>query len=138
MFISYRTPHAQFAESLATRLGQEGFVPWFDKWDVMAGDSLPGKIEEGLRTSVAFIPIITVDYQEGRWATEELESAIARRIDTDYRIVPVLLDQCERPELIRHLRHVDFTGRDPEKFEEKVAELVDGIYGLTLNPFRGV
>ncbi len=136
VFISYRKPHEQFAESLAQRLGAEGIVPWFDKWDVLAGDSLPGKIEQGLEESTAFIPIITADYQRGTWATEELQSAIAKRVETDFRIVPVLLEECERPELIRHLRYVDFTAQDPETFESKVGEMIDAIYGLTLNPFR--
>jgi len=136
VFISYRAGHEKFAEALANRLGREGIVPWFDKWEILAGDSIPGKIEEGLRDSLAFIPIITADYQEGRWATDELHNAIAKRIEQDYRIIPVLLEECERPELIRHLRYVDFSSQDPETFESKFAELIDGIYGLELNPFR--
>lgn len=136
VFISYRAGHEKFAEALANRLGREGIVPWFGKWEILAGDSIPGKIEEGLRDSLAFIPIIAADYQEGRWATEELQNAIAKRIEQDYRIIPVLLEECERPELIRHLRYVDFSSQDPETFESKFAELIDGIYGLELNPFR--
>lgn len=136
VFISYRAGHDKFAEALANRLGQEGIVPWFDKWEILAGDSIPGKIEQGLRDSMAFIPIITADYQEGSWATDELHNAIAKRIEQDYRIIPVLLERCERPELIRHLRYVDFSSQDPEIFESKFAELIDGIYGLELNPFR--
>ena len=136
VFISYRVGHDKFAEALANRLGQEGIVLWFDKWDIQAGDSVPGKIEEGLRDSIAFIPIITADYEQGRWATEELRNAIAKRIEQGYAIIPVLLEGCERPELIRHLRYVDFSGQDPEAFESKFAELIDGIYGLELNPFR--
>ena len=88
------------------------------------------------RESVAFIPIITADYQQGAWATEELQSAITKRIETDFKIIPILLENCERPELIRHLRYVDFAAHDPETFESKVGELIDAIYGLTLNPFR--
>jgi hypothetical protein len=136
VFISYRAGHDNFAEALAKRLGQEGIVPWFDKWEILAGDSIPGKIEEGLRDSIAFIPVITADYQEGKWATDELQSAITKRIEEGYRIVPVLLDSCERPELIRHLRYVDLSAQDPETFEARFAELIDGIYGLELNPFR--
>ena len=136
VFISYRNLHEHFAESLAQRLGDEGIIPWFDKWDILAGDSVTGEIEKGLQESAAFVPIITADYQEGTWATEELQSAIAKRVETDFRIVPVLLEDCERPELIRHLRYVDFTAQDPETFESKVGELIDGIYGLTVNPFR--
>lgn len=136
VFISYRKLHELFAESLARRLGDEGIVTWFDKWDILAGDSVPGEIEKGLQESIAFIPILTADYQQGTWATEELQSAIAKRTETDFNIIPVLLENCERPELVRHLRYVDFTAQDPETFESKVGELIDSIYSLTLNPFR--
>jgi hypothetical protein len=136
VFISYRQGHQDFAETLAKRLGQEGFIPWFDGWEVLAGDSVPGKIAEGLRDSVAFLPIITADYEHGKWATEELETAISKRIEVGYSIIPVLLENAPKPELIRHLRHVDFTDQDPETFESKIAEIIDGINHLSLNPFR--
>jgi hypothetical protein len=136
VFISYRRGHQDFAAAISERLGNEGIVPWFDEWDLQAGDSIPGKIEEGLSDSVAFIPIVTSDYKEGRWATEELRTAIAKRVDTDYRIVPIMLDRCELPELIRHLKYVDFSDRNPQQFEANIGELIDGIYGLSVNPFR--
>jgi len=137
VFISYRSGHDTFAEALAERLGKEGVLPWFDKWDILAGDSVPGKIEEAFRDSQAFIPILTADYQDGKWATDELMTAITKRLEQGYRIAPALLEDCERPELIRHLRYVDFSAQDAETYEAKIAELIDGIYGLELNPFRG-
>jgi len=91
VFISYRKGHEEFARALAERLGREGFVPWFDEWELHAGDSLPGKIEEGLASSVAFIAVLTSDYTKGRWATEELEPAIHRRVEEGFPIIPVLL-----------------------------------------------
>lgn len=136
IFISYRKGHEPFAEALAVRLGKEGFLPWFDKWETLAGDSLPGKIEEGLANSTAFVAIVTRDYPEGNWATEELQSAIHRRIEQGYPIIPVLLEDCPKPELIRHLIHVDFRGHDPQQFESKMGEVIDAINRLDRNPFR--
>lgn len=136
IFISYRSGQEQFAMALAERLGKEGFTPWFDKWEVLAGDSVPGKIAEGLRESVAFLPIITADYKQGKWATEELHTAIAKRVENEYTITPILLEETEKPELISHLRHVDFTDQNPETYESKIAEVIDGINRLSLNPFR--
>jgi len=138
VFISYRKGHEAFTAALATRLGREGFQPWFDEWEMRAGDSLPGKIEKGFASSVAFIVVMTKDYVEGKWATEELEAAIHRRVEQEksYPIIPVLLEECEKPQLIRHLLHVDFRDQDPQTFEAKMAELIDGINRLDRNPFR--
>jgi hypothetical protein len=136
VFISYRHGHERFAEALAKRLGQEGLLPWFDRWDVRAGDSLPGRIDEAFTKSIAFIPIITADYEQGAWATEEMRTAIAKRVAEGYRIVPILLEHCDQPELTKQLVYVDMTDQDPQAFESKIADIVDGIFGLEANPFR--
>jgi len=136
VLISYRRGHEDFAEALGRRLGDEGLIPWLDKWDVRAGDSLPGKIEKAFREPIALIPIITADYQQGSWATEELRTAIVKRIEEGFRIVPVMLERCQIPELIQQLVYVDMTDHNPETFDAKTTEIVDGIFGLELNPFR--
>lgn len=136
VFISYRVGREEFAEQFARRLGQEGILPWYDRWEIAAGDSIPEKIEDAFGGSMAFIPIITADYSQGRWATDEMRTAIVKRIDQGYRIIPVLLDACDPPELIRQLRYVDFSDRDAESFESRMGEIIDAIFGLVQNPFR--
>jgi hypothetical protein len=73
VFISYRATRSASAEKLANRLVEEGLSPWYDRWEIAAGDSIPGKIEEGFERSVAFIPMFTADYTQGRWCTEGTE-----------------------------------------------------------------
>ena len=136
VLLSYRSTKYEFAEALARRLGQEGIVPFFDKWDVKAGDSIPGKIEEAFGRSIACIIILSDDFTLGQWATAEMETAITKRIQEEYKVIPVLYEKCDIPELLKPLRHVDFSGHDPQTFESKFAELIDAIYGLELNPFR--
>lgn len=136
VFISYRSGHERLAEAIAVRLGREGLDPWFDKWEVLAGDSLPGSIERGFAESVAFIALITSDYREGRWATEEMEIAITRRVEEAYPVIPVLAHDCPKPHLLRHLVHVDLREQNPEAFEEKMGEVIDAINRLDRNPFR--
>lgn len=118
------------------RLHQEGLRPWLDKWEVAAGDSLPGKIDEALERSLAFVPILTGDYREGKWATEELESALAKRATEEYRIVPILYEDCAIPQLLKPTVYVDCKDHSEEAFERQMRELVEGIYRLTRNPYR--
>ena len=136
VFVSYRSSKDEFAESLARRLGLEGIVPFFDKWDVKAGDSIPGKIEEAFGRSIACILVLSDDYVLGQWATAEMDTAIVKRIQEGYKVIPVLYEKCDIPELLKPLRHVDFSDHDPQTFESKFGELIDAIYGLELNPFR--
>ena len=136
VFISYRSSKEAFAESVALRLGREGIVPFFDKWDVKAGDSIPGKIEEAFGRSTACVIVLSADFTQGKWATTEMEIAITKRIQEGYKVIPILYEDCETPELFKPLRHVDFSNHDPQTFESKFAELIDAIYSLELNPFR--
>jgi len=136
VLVSYRVSKQDFAEALARRLGQEGPVPFFDKWDVKAGDSIPGKIEEAFGRSIACIIVLSNDFTLGQWATAEMETAVTKRIQEGYKVIPILYEKCNVPELLKPLRHVDFSDHDPQTFENKFAELIDAIYGLELNPFR--
>jgi hypothetical protein len=136
VFISYRTGHERFAASVADRLGQEGFKPWFDKWDTVAGDSLPRKIEEAFATSFAFVPVLTSDYPAGKWANAEMEAAITKRINSGYRIIPLLLQPgSEIPSLIAGPIRIDCTNHEPEAFESQMRELIRGLVGLVRNPY---
>jgi hypothetical protein len=136
LFLSYRSTIQSFAETLAYRLGQEGIVPFFDKWDIKAGDSVPGEIGEAFKRSIACIIILSADFAAGQWATAEMETALTKHIQEGYRVIPVLYEQYSVPELLKPLRHVDFTKHDPDTFEAKFAEVIDAVYGLELNPFR--
>jgi hypothetical protein len=137
VFISYRKTHPEPAKAIAERLGKEGLYPWFDEWEIVPGDSLVGKIDEAFETSIAFVPVLTEDYSDGKWATAEMETAITKRISTGYRIVPWRHEASARiPPLLEPLVYVDATAHSPENFESQVAKLISGIYGLARNPYR--
>ena len=136
VFVSYRNGYQKFAEAVAQRLGIEVFVPWFDVWDVIPGDSVTGQLNEGLDKSVAFVCILTKDYPAGKWATEELRTAIHNRVERGLWIVPILLEDCEKPPLIRDISHVDFRDHDATTFEQRMGDVIDGINRLGKNPFR--
>ena len=50
LFISHASEDKQdFADSLAVALREAGYDVWYDKWALVAGDSLLKKISQGLR-----------------------------------------------------------------------------------------
>ena len=139
VLISYRKTlpeRATFAEAIAHRLGREGFLPWFDEWEVLAGDSLPRQIGAGFKDVYAVVIVLTADYPEGRWAREELETAITKRVEQDIRVIPVLFESCDRPELLRPLRYVDCRDHDANEFEGQFGQIIDALNEIELNPYR--
>jgi TIR domain len=137
VMVSYRSGLEDFAEGIAIRLGREGFVPFFDHWDIRPGDSLPRELGHALERAYAVIIIVSQGYEEGKWARQELEGAITKMVEDGTRLIPVLYDDARLPELLRSLRRVDcrdHTG--PEKFERQFREIIDVLNGIELNPYR--
>jgi TIR domain len=137
VFISYRKrPNIeQFAEAIAVRLEQEGIRPRFDKWDMVAGDSLAGKIEEAFAASRACLIILSAEFTVGRWATTEMRTAITKRVSDGFRVIPILFEECAIPELLKDPIRVDFRDHNPDQFEVRMRDVIQGIFGLTRKPF---
>ena len=139
IFLSYRKKSdscRRFVEAIAHRLGKEGFLPWFDGWEIMAGDSLAREMADGLQNAYAIITILTADYPGSRWAREELENAITQRVERNIKIIPVLFEPCERPALLQTLAYVDCTAHDPNQFENQFLRIIDALNEIDLNPYR--
>jgi hypothetical protein len=136
VLISYRRGHEKFAEAVAHRLGKEGIVPLFDKWESRAGDSIPGKIAEWPNESMACVIVVTEDYERGTWATVEFDGAITKRATEGYTVVPLVLDNCPVPELLKPLVQVHFTTDAPSLFEANMVDVINAIYRIELNPYR--
>jgi hypothetical protein len=139
VLLSYRKGNAdrqRFVETVAHRLGREGFVPWFDEWEIKAGDSIAGEIASGFRDVYAIIMVLSADYPDGPWARVEMETAITKRVEENLRIIPVLYEDCERPELLRRLRYVDCRDHSEENFERQFSDVIDALNEVDLNPYR--
>jgi hypothetical protein len=139
VLVSYRKSGPErvtFAQAIADRLGREGFLPWFDEWEIRAGDSLPREISAGFQDVYAVTPVLTGDYPGGTWAREELETAITKRVQQGIRVIPILYEKCDIPELLKPLVYVDCTKHDPDVFETQFAKIIDALNEIELNPYR--
>jgi hypothetical protein len=137
VFISYRARPdiKQFAEAVAIRLEREGLHPFFDQWDILAGDSLVGKIDAAFASSGACIIILSKDYHQGQWATQEMRTALTKRVTQGYRVIPAKFEECDVPQLLNDAKYVDFRGHDEDNFEIQMREVIQAIFGLTRRPY---
>lgn len=138
VFISYKknSRSEQVAETVAIRLSQQGMVVWFDKWEIKAGDSIPGKIGEGFKDSDACLIFLIHGYSGSDWCTKEMNTAIAKAIGEHLTVIPSLVETCNVPELLKDLKRVDFIEPSVSEFEHKLVEITDAIYKVDLNPYR--
>lgn len=105
VFISHASEDKEnFVRPFATRLLAHGINPWVDEWEIQAGDSLVQRIfDEGIESADAFIAVISQSSVTKPWVREELDAGVVRRINSQCRLMPVLIDDAAVPASLRHI-----------------------------------
>jgi TIR domain len=128
LFLSHASEDAAWCERLALRLRGEGVRVWFDKWELLGGDRLTERVNQGIETSRQMAVVWTPRYfaQDKNWTLAEQAS----RHQADLRgkerlLLPVLREDCEIPALLADLLRIDF--RDENRFEQAFNELFNAL-----------
>jgi hypothetical protein len=88
-FISYKQKDAKaFAKRLAEVLTTNGVEVWLDQVEMKPGDSILSGIEEGIRSSVDAIVILSENYFSG-WSEQERRNLYALMVSRKIRIIPI-------------------------------------------------
>jgi hypothetical protein len=107
-FISHSSIDKPFVERLATDLRtREGIDAWLDKWEILPGDSIPAKLEEGLSSASVFLLVLSpesvnsqwVSYERQTWLTEQIDEEVRANQESripNRRLIPVLYKDCWR------------------------------------------
>ena len=131
VFLSFNTKDLDAVRQIARYLANDaGLHPWFDDWELVAGDSVVDEVYQGLE-AVPVYAVFLGQHGEGPWQTPEIRSAVHNCVsDPQRRIIPVFLpDAPEKPVLppfLKGYKWVDFRGKaldDPEALRQ----LVKGI-----------
>lgn len=86
---------------------------WFDEWDIRAGDSIPGKVNEGPAQGDTVVLLWSRNADRSAWVQAELETAIAQGMENEtMRVIPVMLHNTALRLLLRRLRWVDLRAGD--------------------------
>lgn len=109
VFISHSSHDKLFVDRLVTDLAKNGIPVWYDKLDLRIGESIPGKINDGLAGAKYFLIVLSPHSVTSVWVREELNSALMVQVAAGGTfIIPVLLADCEIPPLLSHRRFADF------------------------------
>ena len=71
VFLSHSAKDKAVVRGLAERLRADDLRVWFDEWEIKAGDSIPGKIEEGLERSRVLVLCMSGNAFGCEWAQLE-------------------------------------------------------------------
>lgn len=128
IFISYSHSNSEIVEKIAAHLVAKNIHIWIDKWQLNFGDSLFGRIQEGITESSALLLMLSKDYLDSEWCTREQEAALLRELEEKKVIaIPVLLEDCNIPIFLRGKYYCDFRG----DFNQAIQALQDSLLRTT-------
>ncbi len=126
VFISFCKNDIDFVSSLLETLHNEGIPAW-TYLDIPPGESISEHIERALDNSRAFVVVLSRSSMKSRWVLAEIHAVHHKLMSTGYpSIIPLLLEDCELPNLLKDLSDVDFTSG----FEEPARRLVNRLRDL--------
>lgn len=134
VFVSHASEDKdRFVLEFASRLRQKGIDAWLDKWEMLPGDSLLDKIfEEGIKEAKAVIVVLSKFSVEKPWVKEELNAAFVKRINNGSKLIPVVIDDCDVPEVLKSTLWEPIA--DLSAYEPSFDRIVASIYGINDKP----
>lgn len=109
---------------------------WFDKWEILPGDSLVDKLfEEGLKNADAVLIVVSAVSVNKPWVRQELNTAIVNRITKQTKVIPVILDNAEVPESLQSLVWESIP--DTKAYAAKLERIVAAIFEHREKPSLG-
>jgi hypothetical protein len=109
VFVSHSSQDKAFVEKLVADLTAHAIPVWYDKLDLGVGESVPGRINDGLTKSRYFLIVLSPAALASAWVREELNAGLMKQVTLGGTfVIPVLYKDCEVPPLLAHRRYADF------------------------------
>lgn len=124
LFICHASEDETFVERLVAELDRRALYAWFDKREILVGDSIVVKINAALTEARYLVAVLSPNSVKKPWVTRELNSTLMRQLDEqNIRILPIILSDCEIPPLLSDLKYADFRS----SFDEGFSDLFNAI-----------
>lgn len=109
VFLSHNHADKPRVRKLAEQLKEVGLRVWLDEWVIQPGDIISLKVDEGLEQSRVLLLCVSSAALASDWVALERSTAIHRDpANTERRLIPLLLADCELPDTLRRYRYIDF------------------------------
>ncbi|MFR7863612.1 MAG: toll/interleukin-1 receptor domain-containing protein, partial [Streptococcus salivarius] len=112
IFISYNHKDQQLVDMVARQLeitfGKNNI--FYDRWSMQPGDSIIGKMNEGLEKYTTFFYFLSTNSLESNMVTREWQSALMSSVNGGLKFVPIRLDDCNPPAIMKDLLYIYLYG----------------------------
>ena len=136
VFLCHATEDTDVVEPVGSWLTEREVRVWLDKWRLTPGDSLLGRIGEGIETSDRLVVFLSPHSVESKWVRKEVATGLVMELAEDRGwgekfVIPVLLSACKVPTMLRDKIYADFSDKP---FHTACEELYRGVIDEPLGP----
>jgi hypothetical protein len=111
VFIIYNHKDSEFVEKLSRSLISHNVKVWKDEWQISVGDSFITKIQDGLEGASYICVVFSNNSLQSEWVKREINAGLLKEIeDKKITILPVVIDDCKIPLLLRDKLYVHNPG----------------------------
>jgi TIR domain len=138
VFISHASEDKQeIASPLAEALSNSGISVWYDEYEIIWGDSIFEKINEGLSNSIIGIVIFSPHFLNKNWPTTEFRTIATLMIKQKIRMLPLLhnisLDEITTKYPLLEDIHFQSSNTDISSLVEQVKKNISKLENLRLS-----
>ena len=109
VFICHASTDKEIVRRIAKELERYGIRVWLDERELRVGDSLRERIEHALENSDHVLVVLSKSALERPWVNKEINAAFSLETDRKTNVIlPVLIDPCKVPLLLRDKLYADF------------------------------
>lgn len=126
LFISYNHNDAVLVDTIARRLeiefGRNNI--FYDAWSMQPGDSIIGKMNEGLGEFTTFFFFVSPNSLASKMVSLEWQTALNRAVNNDLKFVAVRIADCAPPVILSDKLYIDLYGDGLDSAVAKMKKIV--------------
>jgi hypothetical protein len=127
VFLSHSSKDKLFVDRIFDSLQKSEIKAWYDKYEMIPGDSILDKINEGLSKCNIGILILSKNFFNAStgWTKKELNYYLNKRINTgtdNFVILNIDLEMDELPPLLQEYLYIDMKNLGEEEAIKKIVE----------------
>ena len=124
-FVSYTGADTVWAEWIAWVLTEAGYTVHIQAWDFVPGSNWVAKMQEGTRAGRTLVVLSAAFLAGSAYGAAEWQAAFAQDPQgLGRRLIPVRVDDCERPGLLKAITGFDLFGLDEAAAEQRLLQQI--------------
>jgi SAM-dependent methyltransferase len=124
LFVCHAREDSAFVEKLVEALDGRALHAWYDRREIIAGDSIVDRINQGLTNARYLLVVLSPRSVDKPWVKRELNAALMKQLSSAaVRVIPLLLEDCKIPPLLADIRYADFR----TSFDQGLSELLPAV-----------